>query len=344
MSKRRTSEVWAEIEWTRNELARCESQMTSDMLKGPSEEASKQLLEKCKEELTEIERIFEIQISFTNKTQFWSRLHHVKENLLLLVPAHELPSQCQWIIQSIDNSAIPSKHKAEWISKIWIELNKFEANNSDSRPLRDILRAANSCVNTYTDDRFWDITINNDLKLVYIIFLVIVLSLFFITNSYKDFCVKTIILLGAMGGLTSGILTKEQEHIAKGSFWLPMSYYILVRPLIGVVASVVMIWLIVAKVLINIEPIVPHCVNSVFHQACKETPRKKTENNLLFRSQDTTRYALITLHAPSCLSAKITVMLLLFLAGFVGDKILKSVADKIMGKFFAEAEKTKSPS
>ena len=226
-----------------------------------------------------------------------------------------------------------------------------------------LYRTAANVINDNVDDLFWDIWCRRLLIFIYTILLsmgVLFLLLQFTRPDGFSLSLGGVLLLGAMGGMTSGILTGEQEYMAKGHFWISVFSYPLNRALLGAVTAMVVFWMIQCNYLIRIEPSLERynkaylCMTSPpWHDPTfiRNLPRSFTEktspkSQAVWRHYSTPKSEkkepVLDLKAPPGKQIYLY-LLVLFFAGFTGDKLLKFMSGKLTSRLFSEAEKAKEP-
>jgi len=297
----------------------------------------------------------------------WRLLHRASEELILLMEPEELIPFGTRLKLELKMAPMPETHQVEWIGKLSFTMQKLEqsAGQSDgqgesvsgsagtppqtlgdcnftkiaARQFKNIAKAVNDSV----DDRFWDLWVQKLIALLYAGLLILGGILFFgkyyqgICQGDKEFCVASILLLGGSGGLVSGLLSGEKETIPKSHFWFPLSYYAVVRPLIGSVAALVLFWALQSEFLIKISP---HPSGREISQLSGQPPTPPLTADA---PQDSLSVSTITLRTVAGKEQYLLMIMLLF-AGFSGDKLLKVVADRVTMRLIAEAEKTKKAS
>lgn len=230
-------------------------------------------------------------------------------------------------------------------------------------------------INDYVDDRFWDIWARKYMTFIYS--LLLAANMLALLGFFK-FCgvhlsYVSIAFIGVIGGLASGILTSEQEFFAKGHFWVTTVSYPLQRMLQGWLAALLMFAMIQAGFLVRILPpideqqqapytFVPFANATSLTKVKQATPALSPQKGKQRPSPETTSTksaprvpvqsamtsaisregtkALLDLRAPDDKQFYLYFVMLL-IAGFVGDKLLKAISDKVTSRLFAEAEKTK---
>jgi hypothetical protein len=122
---------------------------------------------------------------------------------------------------------------------------------------RQTIRAATNALNSQTDNLFWEIWTKKLFGLIYAVMLAIGLALFILLGSVSSgflLCIGNVLLLGAIGGIASGILSADPQYVAKGQFWVSTLYYALVRPTLGALAALLVFWMLQGQYLIQIKP------------------------------------------------------------------------------------------
>ena len=288
---------------------------------------------------------------FKKNFAIWHLFHRVDESFYQLMTRSELKAQAWELIQGLKISPIPQQTKTDWIVKLQEILKKLEDSVvKDADIIGDAsqaLRAAAYIHNDCVDNLFWDYWCRKFYALIYTVALLSLLAFFlnfYLTDRFT-FCTRTAIILGMLGGLGSGILTSQIDSIPYGQFWVSTLYHILVRPIQGAVAALMVFWMLQSQFLIKVDPplapgrIVFSCRSSARIElpiTCSPPSVATTFRNISGSKQDP---LLIVKSAPGM--QVYLYMLILLVSGFSGDKVLRFVADKVTGKLFAEAEKTK---
>jgi hypothetical protein len=305
----------------------------------------------------------------------WGLFHQVAEEMIMFLDKEELAAEGKKIELDIKLSALPETTKSGWLARLAEVLKPpAGANPTDVEinSARQTIRTATNALNSQTDNLFWEIWTKKLFGLIYAVMLVIGLALLILLGSLSSgylLCVGNVLLLGAIGGVASGILSADPQYVAKGQFWVSTLYYALVRPTLGALAALLVFWMLQSQYLIQIKP-PADCRKAILNcltcpqdeprgKAAQDEPRTNTQGKVPEKAlQDkpqggesaagtagqigTTEHStLIVLNALPGQQIYLYLLVLL-LAGFSGDKVLKTVADKTFTKLFAEAEKTKS--
>lgn len=331
----------------------------------PQQKEQNDIVTQCQKKVVELKK----NIDNRQMSAAWRLLHRIQEDMLLLIPTAEMPAEGQRTIQSMQLSALSETVKKDWIAKVGEAITKLENNGRyEEMKARQIIKMAANVINDYTDDSFWDIWAKRWMSFIYVAMLVLLLMIMGIRfnnaliSPTAQISLGLVVLLGALGGYASGIWGSSQEYFAKGYFWINTFYYALVRPVAGILAAIVMLWLLMGQSYIKVDPPLSPCqiappmvaygdrkIVSKGTPTCpmlETTPTSTAVNcpcsDLVSAASTTSesKDALITFKTPKGM-AIYTYMFLLLVAGFAGDRLLKGVTDKVMTKLFAEAEKTK---
>jgi hypothetical protein len=322
------------------------------------------LLDQCEHKIEEAERALLFNGWFRKKIFVaWDLFHQIVADLILCMEAPELSAYGRKLIGDIRLSSLPDTTKTDSILRLDNSLKKLDEpdpNKADIDRARHVARTETRTLNTHVDSLFWDIWTRKFICLIYTALLFLTL-LFFLNrydarNGFDITSIDNIALLGAMGGLLSGIFSGDIQSIAKGHFWVSTLYYSLVRPVQGVLAAMAMFWMLQSQYLIRIEPPLDEG-SGIFanHPGCRgrSTPpawrtytsaKRRTAAFNIYSAQKKAesghKTSVIVLNAAEGKQIYLYVLVLL-LAGFSGDKLLKTVSDKVTGRLFTEAEKTK---
>lgn len=322
----------------------------------------------CKDYLIAIEEAITAKGFFGKQKSFtaWHLFHRFDETLYLLMSAPELKAQTVEFVQGLKRSNMSQSFITEWSAKLEEGLKNLSAAHAGEKECAELAFMLNSAAylnNDYVDNLFWDIWCKKFVSLIHTISLLIAIVIllgFTYFNQGISVCVFTVLLIGAMGGLGSGILTAQPVSIAYGHFWGVLSYHALVRPLQGAIAAMMTFWLLQSQYLIAIEPpLTPgtkiiQCVSGFPCEVPVEVdvPERGTVQIFAEGGMSPTGFTSIALKKEGDNNQTVTLkaaegmqiylyLLVLLIAGFSGDKVLKAVTDKVSNKLFAEAEKTK---
>ncbi|BCS53132.1 hypothetical protein [Geobacter sp. SVR] len=316
-----------------------------------------QVLASCEAYLLDIEKALTAPGPFWRKETFtaWHLFHRFDETLFLLMERAELKAQGWELIQGLKNSSLPAQSCAEWTVKLQDSLKKLEGTPApeEVREAAFMINSATYVHNDFADNLFWDIWCKKFIALIHVICLVVLLAAFIWcchgSGIVLTFC--SVLLLGAIGGLGSGILTFQPVSMAYGHFWVTTLYHALVRPVQGAMAALMAFWLIQSGYLIRIDPplasctaIVSSCTNIqgelpvIGHLPSGVVPAFSLCSSAKQPVKETASFINLT---ATCGMQIYLYLLVLLVAGFSGDKVLKTVSDRMMNQLFNDAEKTK---
>ena len=329
----------------RHTLALLEERFNGDHA---SDKDNKKRLSFCKDKLDEAETGLTSFKLFRKVFFAWDLLHQVSEELILLLSPAELAAEGEKLALDLAISSLPEILKSGWIDRVKganKRLSQLSPTPEDIEHARQTIRMALNVLNTQTDTLFWDIWTKKLSNLIYTVLLMIAIALFvFLCYQPGGFglCVGNVLLLGAIGGLSSGIMSGEPQYLAKGHFWVSATYYSLVRPVQGALAAMIVFWMLQSQYIIKINPpLTNDSVTNCCYSSSPQAPQASTPDtpsNTNTTSNDSN--VLITLNAAKGQEIYLHLLILL-LAGFSGDKILKTVTDRTFSRLYSEADKTK---
>ncbi len=302
---------------------------------------NKEIIEKCKEKLESACKA--VQPRFLKKYKFfWELVHSIDEDLILIIPEEELLAKAYEIKSRFSQKIKERSLRAEWLgdegkkgklTQAVEELEQLLSNCEQSScqdkkilKIRHILKEALHLINQSTDTRFWQLSLNMSvvvlssfllLLFIFILILIFIFILFikkwefleFWENWYKD--IKTawipLAFFGAVGAYLSNIITKKDFLFIRGTYLRFFSYHIISKPIIGGVSGIFIYLL---------------------------------ERSKLVFSLNISKNAPIVLNVPST-ELPYAYAILAIVAGFAGDKLLKSMIEKVLKRLEEKAEKTK---
>jgi hypothetical protein len=321
--------------------------LLEERFKNAPDPENKKRVQFCMEKLDEAEAAITKAKLFKKVFLSWDLLHQVSEELILLLNPAELSAEGEKLALDLKLSSLPESVQAGWISKINDVLKKLTQPNpadNDIRCAQQTIKMALNTLNSQTDSLFWDIWTKKLSSLIYTVLLTVGIFLFVYLYSQPlgfRLSISNVLLLGAIGGVASGIMTAEPQYIAKGHFWVSTLYYTLVRPTQGALAAMVVFWMLQSQYLIKIEPPLSRTSVAFSCFSCPQNPTqtdeaKTTDKNEVKKNSNT----LIILNAAKHQEIYLYLLILL-MAGFSGDKILKTVSDRTFSKLFTDADKYK---
>ena len=275
----------------------------------------------------------------------WGLFHQVAEEMIMFLNKEELAAEGKKIELDIKLSALPEAAKSGWLTRLSEVLKALSGANptaSEVDSARQTIKTALNSLNSQTDNLFWEIWTKKLFGLIYAVMLVTGLLLFISSCSLSTgflLCIGNVLLLGAIGGVASGILSADPQYVAKGQFWVSTLYYSLVRPTLGALAALMVFWMLQSQYLIQIKP-PADCRKAVLN--CLTHPQDEPSDKAAQDKPNAADHSTLIVLTAVPGQQIYLYFLVLLLAGFSGDKVLKIVADKTFAKLFAEAEKTKA--
>lgn len=373
----------------------CQETLNCFAARWESDPEKQRIIKQCHQKLEETrEALMPAQWWKTRKVFIaWRLIHRMGEDFILLMNCAELAAQGQKILHDLKTSPLPDIVRLDWIAhvndmqkKLQEALQQAESAQQEdpsqpapqkqkepciARGTAQLYRTVTNIINDNVDDRFWEIWSSRLLLFTYVILLAVGF-IWFISQLAKpggfSLCFVSVLFFGAMGGIASGIMTTEQEFMAKGHFWLPLLSCPTLRIIQGALAAMIVFWMIQCHYFIRINPSLERynkaylCMTSpvwrdpVFiknsprhlttyaqsrHSSARKAPKRElsalaTQSHYSSAKKD----PMLDLNAPPGKQIYLY-FLVLFAAGFMGDKLLKFLSDKVSSKLFAEAEKTK---
>lgn len=317
----------------------------------------------CQSHLDDINCLLHTKCSFWANKSFliWHLFHRVDEYFYLLMNQAELKAQGWELLQGLRISPISSQTKADWMAKIQETIKKLDTLTESDQPkvcqeAAQILNCAAYIHNDCVDNLFWDYWCRKLFVLIYVAGLIGLIALLFMLyyHSAFTFCAATAMLIGAGGGMVSGIMTSNIDTIPYGQFWVNTCYQAFVRPLQGAIAALMVFWMLQSQYLVRIDPplqpgqIIFSCTSSgrielpvtTSPRSIAATFSAPTSSKSGSRPPATKNDPLLVLNSAPGMQVYLY-MLVLLIAGFSGDKALRYVSDKVSNRLFADAEKTK---
>lgn len=343
-------------------------QMRLDLFRGRWQDDPEKsaIVAACQSHLKDIECLLCDACSASLKKIFtiWHLFHRIDEYFYLLMNRAELKAQGWELIQGLKKSPITLQAKTDWIVKIQEVLKTIDKPESEQEKqelgeVAQMLNAAAYIHNDCVDNLFWDYWCRKYFAFIYTIFLIILLVIFMYLyyRSHFTLCAWSALLVGAIGGLVSGIMTTQIESIPYGQFWVSTWYHALVRPIQGAIAALMVFWMLQSQYMLKITPplapgrVVFTCLSSSRIElpvACSPPSIVSNFTNVTgvrgalgreTRTEAKTDPIVVLRAAPGM--QVYLYLLVLLVAGFSGDKALRFVSDKVSGRLFNEAEKTK---
>jgi len=308
---------------------------------------NKKRLRFCMDKLDEAEAAITKFKLFKKVFLAWDLLHQVCEELILLLNPEELAAEGEKLALDLKLSSLPESLQSGWITKINEALKRLEKpapSEGDIQFARQTIKIALNTLNSQTDTLFWDIWTNKLASLIYTLSLIVGIVVFVYLYSRPSgfrLCISNVLLLGTLGGVASGIMSAEPQYIAKGHFWVSTIYYSLVRPAQGALAALIVFWMLQSQYLIKIEPPLANKSAAFSCYSCPQAMAQTVKTDAGIKGEENKNAnTLIILNAAKGKEIYLYLLILL-MAGFSGDKILKTVSDKTFSKLYADADKTK---
>lgn len=330
----------------------CQKRAQGHLPENAAEDARDLALRFCQDKLKELHSLLFPSFGMGARViAAWQLLHRVSEEMILLMNREELIGFGVRLKRQITTMAMQEMLKKEWTDIVKGQLTKIakeQASPDDIRETQQLFKNIYRSVNDTVDDQFWDLWAKKFLAFSYTIALALLTVIFFVGELGGGPCLTLgkILLLGAMGGLMSGVFTSEGDSLPKGHFWVPTLYYLLARPLMGLLAALVIFWAVESQFLVTIEP--PYrgriiaCETANTERGETAKPEISALAPAMVKEEGEVKVSPVAMKARTGREHYLY-MLLFLCAGFAGDKLLKAIADRVTAKLLARAEKTKEP-
>jgi hypothetical protein len=322
-----------------------------ELEKGPlMSDVQKEILQKCIEKLEEAKAAIKstwggrglLPILKKNYRIFWSLVHRVDEDILLLVPQDGLLGNAIDIKAFFDMNIKEEKIRAEWLGsaekkgKLQESIEKLEV-GKDFDQVRCILRGALRIANDQMDQTFWALSLNALVSLLSCTLLGLLMVIFWFfcykntseclaMGSIRDGLI-TIALLGLMGAYVSNVMTKEDFLFIRGPFWRYLLHHIFSKPILSAFAAVFIFLLEKSKLIFSIGPVGDLTAGAAAGAGAGAAPAA-------------TALQIITLNVQKGTEGYVYAILAL-VSGFAAEKILRGMIDKVLKRLEDKAEKTK---
>lgn len=254
------------VEHLVGELFDCRN--TIDLLK--SKGVNSPIIGFCENKLTAVEEA--LKPSFFKKIfTAWNLIHRVHEELILLLDKDELTALGNKLMHDIALTSFSEPVKSDWRGKIKALLDA-KINDNNRGEAAQLFKTVLNLINDHVDNSFWEIWTKKFSAMIYTLMLVALMGVFYIMSSscgVFSLCLSGILIIGAMGGLASGIISGDSQYMEKGHFWVSTIYYSLVRPTLGALTALIMFWMIQGQYLVKITP--PLEDNNIA-SSCPKTP------------------------------------------------------------------------
>jgi hypothetical protein len=259
------------------------------------------------------------KIIFTRKI-----LHKLDEDFLLLKDRDELLDEVSRILNYLEMVDLPKEVRNTWNKKLsevktQLECDKHqEALESSRKTLRTVLNTINRSLDSSLLELFV-VRFNNVVQLILTLILLFVLWSLVVnrpTSIFSDQFAANYVLalvIGALGGSLSSILSSNKQSLIKGNFTINMFLNVFARPVLGAATAISLLFAAKSQVLFGI-----------IKQGEASTAHIKIE----------------------VADTNIAYMVMDLVAGFAGEKLLRPTMDQLINKLSmaASADRKLEPS
>ncbi|WP_375759617.1 hypothetical protein [Corallococcus exercitus] len=280
---------------------------------------------------------------------FWELIHDMDGLLLLVMPEDMLLPRALEIQQQFERRVKDSGRSQLWLGedktsgplprcvRKLIQAGEPGSGADASRSpdkeqlryCRNVLRGALDTVNQQVDKTFWQLSINVSLQVFSTLLLlaVFLVSFLFLSSALieswpRDLVPRGLLLVGlagASGAIVSNMLSKERFVVATGATSRFFAYHLLVKPVIGAFAALMLLFLEQSRLLLSVDT--------------RGGSTGVDASPTIFHIVVSDRRAVF-----------FTLMALAVVAGWSADKLLSSVMDKVLGRLIGQSEKVLPPS
>jgi hypothetical protein len=347
-------------------------------------------LEQCRQKLEVARRCID-KAWWRWSFSFWEVIHEVDGLLLLVMPPAMLLPQALDIQHQFERRMTDSVIRTLWLgadgkggplpqstrllSRLGRPPGEAVASPTPSKEqlarCRHVLRGALGVINGQGDKTFWQLSINVAIQVLSTVLLLAMFVLAFqgfrseVVETWPAQVIPTGMLLlslaGAAGAVLSNMLSRERFVVATGATSRYFAYHLLVKPVIGGFAALMVLFLEQSNLLLAVIPrdaSVPASVSAPAAQPDEaRTPApsgapapakaKSSASNAAPADAespaDTTNPAILHLVVSTRKAAFFTMVALAIAAGFSADRLLSSVMDNVLGRLLRQSEKVLPP-
>jgi hypothetical protein len=246
----------------------------------------------------------------------WRYLHHVDEDLILLMPIHELGARVIEVKTAFDLTIKEEKVRQAWLGdkgRLTHAVEHIAGGAKDIDEDRYTVKAALRYLNDVVDHGFWKLSMNI-LVGVYSALLLAVLMAVYLPSRWPD--LGPFAILGLLGAYASILLTREDIlFVWGGDYFRYLLYNLVARPVVGAYTAIFFFILERSKLVFSI-------------------------NAVAQGQASTTHSSLININVPAE-GIENAAYVFAFVLGFAGEKALRNMMDKVLKRLEAKAEKTK---
>ncbi|QSQ18851.1 hypothetical protein JY651_26195 [Pyxidicoccus parkwayensis] len=351
-------------------------------------------LELCRQKLEVARRCIDKRFwrwSFT----FWEIIHEVDGLLLLVMPSAMLLPKALEIQHQFERRVLDPLNRELWLGADGTSGPLPQATRMLSRigrppgeppyppppdaeqllRCRHVLLGALGVVNGKVDKTFWQLSVNVAIQVLSTVLLLMLFVLAlqaFNANLVKDWpeqvLPKGMLLLGlagAGGAVLSNMLSKERFLVATGATSRYFAYHLLVKPVIGGIAALVLLFLEQSNLLLAV---IPREASTPAAISAPATPGEATANVAPANAEphgaarnaapsestspsggagtsdaDVNNPAILHLVVSTRKAAFFTMVALSIVSGFSADRLLSSVIDSVLRRLLRQSEKVLSP-
>jgi hypothetical protein len=364
--------LWSKLEATASLHQLCRQQQ------GLFEEAQV-ILALCAEKLEMARRCIDrkwLRSSFA----FWPIIHEVDSLLLLVMPASMLLPEALEIQHRFEQKVKDPLQRRLWLGEpgksgplvqavrslggrseaLDANLSVQSLSQEQLRYCRHVLRGALDLVNTQADKGFWQLSVNVTIQILSTLLLLAFSAAAFalpaaLVTAWRDMLVPWALmffsLAGAAGAIVSNMLSRQRCIVTAGATIRYFIYYLLVKPVIGAFAALLLVLLEQSRILLAVVvaprasvpaaaadmPVtVPYLPGVAPLSAPAATPT-------VAPATDAPITALVQLVVDSESAAFFALAALAVAVGFSADRMLSSMMDRVLSRLWRQSENMGPP-
>jgi hypothetical protein len=271
---------------------------------------------------------------FSHPHLAWRYLHHVDEDLILLMPVHELAAKVLDVRTAFDLTIKEEKVRQTWLGdkgKLTQAIDDIAGTAKDIDQDRYTVKEALRYLNDIVDHGFWKLSMNILVGVYSALILAAVMVVYLLIKA--PYLLPSAVL-GLLGAYVSILLTREDIlFVWGGPYFRYLLYNLVARPVVGAYTAVFFFILEKSKLIFSINPL-GQVQASAVHSGLANA-------DSLAQAQTTAAHSsLINIGVPAD-TIEYASYIFAFVLGFAGEKALRNMMDKVLKRLEAKAEKTK---
>lgn len=280
-----------------------------------------------------------------NSTLFWSLVHEISADMLLVMPKEMLASEAMEVEQQFKQNIVAPQQRATWLGEdeksgpLCVAVQRLQALVRRLEPpgpeeelellhSRHVLRGALRQVNEHTDRAFQRLNLTLLIRGMSGALLLVLFFLAFLFNSAVWLSppgdaeelwmtlarLISLIMLGAGGAIVANMLSEMPGLVTNGPRWRQFVFYLFIRPALGGFAAFLFYLLARSRLLFSIEA-----------APGPNDPELPPAIRIMLSTHEAVGFAYA---------------LIAIAVGFYAERVLGSTMDSVLDKLLRKAEKT----